>query len=81
MRRALEDAGQRMDLQRTLRRLGAPTTEPVPEQLTRLAITDWCALLIDTDRLRGLSLDEADDIGRAIAAALSDPRIRKGDKP
>ena len=69
-----------MDLQHTLRRLGASTTEPVAEQLTRLAITDWCWLLVDSERLRTLSLDDADDIGRAIAAALSDPRIRKGEK-
>lgn len=80
MRRALEDAGERLDLQRTLRRLGAAQGEPITEQLTRLAITDWCSLLIDTDRLRGLSLEEADDIGRAITTALSDPRIRKGEK-
>lgn len=80
MRRTLEGAGQRMDLQHTLRRLGASTTEPVAEQLTRLAITDWCWLLVDSERLRTLSLDDADDIGRAIAAALSDPRIRKGEK-
>ena len=81
MRRSLEGTSQRMDLHQRLRRLGAETTEPRPEAVTRLALTDWCWLLIDTERLRALTLQEADDIGHAIVAALSDPRIKKRERP
>lgn len=79
MQRAFEDAGQKMELHQRLRRLGAESRGPEVDQVARIKITDWCWLLVDAHRLRGLSLEEADDIGRIIAAALTDPRIKKGE--
>jgi hypothetical protein len=81
MKRVLEDAGQRVDLQSRLQRLGAGTREPAVDRLVRVKITDWCWLLIEAEKLRELSREDADDIGRVIYATLTNPLIKKGDKP
>jgi DNA-binding transcriptional MerR regulator len=81
MRGAVEATGRRQELGQALQRLGSESDVLSPRQLTHLALTDWCTLVIDSDRLRSLSAEEADDLGRAVSAALSDPRIRKGEKP
>jgi len=81
MQRALEDSGQKMELHHRLQRLGADTGEPKVDRMVRVKITDWCWLLIDAEKLRELSLEDAEDIGRAISATLTDSRIKKGDRP
>jgi DNA-binding transcriptional MerR regulator len=80
MQRALEDAGQKVELHHRLQRLGAGTGEPQVDRMVRVKLTDWCWLFIDAEKLRDLSLEDADDIGRAISATLTDPRVKKGDK-
>jgi hypothetical protein len=76
MKRAFEDAGQRVDLQSRLQRLGAGTREPSVDRLVRVKVTDWCWLLIEAEKLKELSPEDADDIGRAIYAALTNPLIK-----
>ena len=44
--------------------------------MTNISITDWCWLNIETEKLRGLSAEAADDIVLAIKAALLDARNR-----
>ncbi len=51
---------------------------PVFKTMTRLAITEWCHLLMGRKELRNLTPEQARDIGFAVAAALMDPDIRRG---
>jgi DNA-binding transcriptional MerR regulator len=81
MRRAVEGTGRRVALQQALQRLGAAVQDVKPQQITQVPITDWCSLLIDSARLQALSAEEADDLGRAVAALLSDARLKKREKP
>jgi DNA-binding transcriptional MerR regulator len=81
VRRAVEGTGRRLELQQTLQRLGATPEAVTPQQLTQMRITDWCSLVIDSSRLRSLSPDEAEDLGRVVTALLSDPRFKKGETP
>jgi len=51
---------------------------PVFKTMTRLAITEWCHLLMGRKELRRLTPEQARDIGFAVAATLMDPDIRRG---
>jgi hypothetical protein len=53
-----------------LRALGNASGEPEKSSLLKLALTPWCALLIDPDRLQGLSMENLDQLGEAIAQTL-----------
>jgi hypothetical protein len=74
----METTTRRSSLHRSLRELGAHWDHPPATPITRIQLTEWCELLLDSDRLRRLSLEDAEAIGRAITAALSDPVLRKG---
>ena len=76
--RSMETTTRRSSLQRSLRTLGADWDQPPATAVARIRLTEWCELLLDSDRLRSLSLEDAEAIGRAITAALSDPMLRKG---
>jgi DNA-binding transcriptional MerR regulator len=79
MRKAFEDTGQREDMRQRLTRLGVDRPAPQVDRLVRLKITDWCELHIDAQRLRTLTTEEAEDIGRTISTALVDPHTKKGE--
>lgn len=76
--RSMETTTRRSSLHRSLRALGADWDQPPATAVTRIRVTEWCELLLDSDRLRYISLEDAEAIGRAITAALSDPMLRKG---
>jgi len=76
-RHALTTSHSRSTLHHSMRILGSPDERPATTQWTRLDLTEWCQVLVEKRRLRKLSLEEAEAIGRAITAALSDPMIRK----
>jgi DNA-binding transcriptional MerR regulator len=76
--RSMETSNRKSSLHRSLRELGAHWDHPPATLVTRIQLTEWCELLLDSDRLRRLSLEDAEAIGRAITAALSDPVLRKG---
>lgn len=76
--RSMETTTRRSSLHRSLRMLGADWDHPPATSVTRIRLTEWCELLLDSDRLRSLSFEDAEAIGRAITAALSDPMLRKG---
>ena len=76
--RSMGTTARRSSLQRSLRMLGSRWDQPPATQVTRIQLTEWCELLLDTDRFRRLSLEEAEEIGQAVTAALSDPMLRKG---
>ncbi|MNC95422.1 hypothetical protein D3C83_125410 [compost metagenome] len=61
-------------------RLGLPPGTPTTQQLTLIVLSQWCRVLIETDRLARLTVDEAEELGRILTASLLDPDICKGAK-
>ena len=57
-------------MREALRRLGLPEDGPAVEQLTLLAVAPWCQVLVESRRLSRLTIEEAEEIGRAITASL-----------
>jgi hypothetical protein len=68
--RAAQMTGMKSELQDALRRLGLPPGGPATEEMTLIAIATWCQLLVQTDRLARLTMEEAEEIGRAVTASL-----------
>jgi hypothetical protein len=68
------------EMRDALRRLGLPENGPATEQLTLLAVAPWCQVLVENRRLSRLTIEEAEEIGRAIAASLLTV-AKKGIKP
>jgi hypothetical protein len=67
------------EMRDALRRLGLPEDGPAIEQLTLLAIAPWCQVLVESSRLTRLTIEEAEEIGRAVTASLL-TATRKGTK-
>lgn len=76
-KRAARFSSIQMELRDAMDRLGLPADAPPMQQVTLIAIAPWCQLLIETERLKTLTADQADEVGRAIAASLLNPSIRK----
>ena len=49
---------------------GAGRSTPKPEQWTRIKPTYWCQVLVRTDRVSRATIDEAEEIGRAVTASI-----------
>jgi hypothetical protein len=77
--RAARLSGIQSELRDALRRLGLPEDGPAVEQLTLLAIAPWCQVLVESRRLSRLTMEEAEEIGRAVTASLL-TATRKGTK-
>jgi hypothetical protein len=71
-------SGLQADLGQAMRRLTGRSDAPRAEQVTLIAVTTWCQLFIESAKLRKLTVDEAEEIGRLVTAALLNPNIRKG---
>jgi hypothetical protein len=69
-RRAAHVSSLQAELREALRRLGLPEQLPAVEQLALIAVAPWCQLLIDSDRLGRLTIEEAEAIGKAVTATL-----------
>jgi DNA-binding transcriptional MerR regulator len=69
--RAAVMAERRTALTENMARLGSDEEQLQPRSMTHLRITEWCDVLIESSRLEALSLEDADDLGRAIALSLS----------
>ena len=78
--RAARSTGLQAELRDVLRKLVLPEDQPAVQQVTLIAIATWCQLLIQSNRLPKLTVDEAEEIGRAVTASLLNPAIRKGVK-
>jgi len=76
--RAAHQTRMQLELRTALQNLGLPAEAPAVEQLTLIAIAPWCQVLVETDRLARITVDEAEEIGRAITASLLSPSVRKG---
>lgn len=77
--RAARLSGIQSEMRDALRRLGLPEEGPAIEQLTLLAIAPWCQVLVENSRLTRLTIEEAEEIGRAVTASLL-TATRKGTK-
>lgn len=73
-------SGLQSDLGQAMRRLTGRDDAPRSEQVTLIAVATWCQLLVETTRLRKLTVDEAEEMGRLVTAALLNPTIRRGGK-
>ena len=63
-----------------LRKIGLPEDGPATEDITLLAITPWFQALMQKDRLRTLTLEEADEIGKAVSATLMKLILKRGER-
>lgn len=59
-----------LELNEALGRLGLPAEGPVTENVTLIAIAPWFQALVTTDRIHRITLDEAEQVGRAVTASL-----------
>jgi hypothetical protein len=65
------------EMRDALRRLGLPDDRPAVERVALIAIAPWCQVLVDSKRLSDITVEEAEELGRALTAVLLDPTIRK----
>jgi hypothetical protein len=78
--RAARMSSVQVELREALRRLGLPEDGPAVEQLTLIAVAPWCQVLVESRRLSRLTIEEAEEIGRAVTASLLTV-AKKGIKP
>jgi hypothetical protein len=78
--RAARLSSVQVELREALRRLGLPEDGPAVEQLTLIAVAPWCQVLVENRRLSRLTIEEAEEIGRAVTASLLTV-AKKGIKP
>jgi DNA-binding transcriptional MerR regulator len=68
--RSARASSLQLELPSIMQRLGQPETAPQTDDLTRISITPWCQVLLATDRLPRLTIDEAEELGRAVTASM-----------
>lgn len=78
--RAATLAARRMDLAETLRSLGNEAGAVEREEMLRIRLTPWATVDIDARQLRRLGPDAAEALGKALAEALREERMTRGDK-
>ena len=69
-RRRRESYETRTDISEILRRLGSDFGNIIREDFTALQLATWLILFIDRQKLNSITQREAEDIGRALTAAL-----------
>jgi len=67
-----------LELRQAMRRLGLPEGSPPTEDLTLVAIAPWFQILIERDRVPNLTLEDAEELGRAVTASLTHLIARTG---
>ena len=68
------------EMKSALRKIGLPEDGPATEEITLLAITPWFQALLQKDRLRTLTLDEAEEVGQAVSASLTQLILKRGER-
>jgi hypothetical protein len=68
--RAARLSGIQAEMRNALRRLGLPEDGPAVEQVTLLAVAPWCQVLVESGRFSRITIEEAEEIGRAVTASL-----------
>ena len=68
------------EMRQALRKLGLPEEGPATEELTLLAISPWFQILMDKRRLKSLTHEEAEDLGKAVTASLTQLVLKRGER-
>ena len=68
------------EMKSALRKLGLPEDGPATEEITLLAITPWFQALLQKNRLRTLTIEEAEEIGQAVSASLTQLILKRGER-
>ena len=68
------------EMRQALRKLGLPEEGPATEELTLLAIAPWFQILMDKRRLKSLTHEEAEDLGKAVTASLTQLVFKRGER-
>ena len=79
-RQAAKRTSIQHEMRSALRKIGLPEDGPATEDITLLAITPWFQALMQKDRLRTLTLEEADEIGKAVSASLTKIILKRGER-
>lgn len=78
--RAASLTARRMDLAETLRELGNESGVVERGEMVQLRLTPWATVYVDARELRRLGPAEAEALGKALADALREARMTRGDK-
>jgi len=79
-RQAAKRTSIQHEMKSALRKLGLPEDGPATEEITLLAITPWFQALLQKDRLRTLTLEEAEEVGQAVSASLTQLILKRGER-
>jgi len=58
------------ELSDALQRLGVKPGQFATEALTLVAVAPWCQVLLQSDRIARITAEDAEDLGRAVTAAV-----------
>jgi hypothetical protein len=78
--RAAGLAARRMGLAETLRELGNESGVVEREEMVQLRLTPWATVYVDARELRRLGPAEAEALGKALAEALREARMTRGER-
>ena len=79
-RQAARRTSIHQEMRSALRKIGLPEDGPATEEITLIAITPWFQALLQKDRIRSLTLEEADEIGKAVSASLTKIILKRGER-
>ena len=79
-RQAAKRTSIQHEIKSALRKLGLPEDGPATEEITLLAVTPWFQALLQKDRLRTLTLEEAEEVGQAVSASLTQLILKRGER-
>ena len=68
------------EMRQALRKLGLPEEGPAIEELTLLAIAPWFQILMDKRHLKSLTHEDAEDLGKAVTASLTQLVLKRGER-
>jgi len=78
--RAAGLAARRMGLEETLRELGNESGAVERAEMVELRLTPWATVYVDARQLRRLGPADAEALGRALADALGEARMTRGER-
>ena len=67
-------------MRQALRKLGLPEDGPAVEEITLLAIVPWFQVLMDKRRLKAMTPEDAEDLGKAVTASLTQLIFKRGEQ-
>ena len=79
-RQAARRTSIQQEMQSALRKIGLPEDGPATEEITLIAITPWFQALLQKDRIKSLTLEEAEEIGKAVSASLTKLILKRGER-